>query len=67
MTTSTASPATLWIMSAMHRPSATAAGLIGSDRNRSVTPLAASALTAVIVDSSPKSIAMVKIPGIRKA
>ena len=51
----------------MHRPSTTAAELIGSDRNRSVTPLAASALTAVIVDSNPKSIAMVKIPGIRKA
>ena len=67
VTASTASPAMLWSMSAMHRPSTTAAELIGSDRNRSVTPLAASALTAVIVDSNPKSIAMVKIPGIRKA
>ena len=50
-------------MSAMHRPSTTAAELIGSDRKRSVTPFASSVVTAVIVPSSPKSIDSAKIPG----
>ena len=50
-------------MSAMHRPSTTAAELIGNDRNRSVTPLSLSWVTAVIVPSSPNSIASAKMPG----
>jgi hypothetical protein len=54
-------------MSAMHRPDTTAAELIGSDRNRSVTPLSLSWVTAVIVPSSPNSIARVKMPGTRSS
>jgi hypothetical protein len=54
-------------MSARLRPATTAAACIGSDRNRSVTPLSASWLTAVMVVSSPNSIVTANIPGSRNS
>ena len=54
-------------MSAALRPSTTADCDIGIDRNRSVTPLAASAVTAVNVASRPKTIVRAKMPGMRNS
>ncbi|SLI32459.1 Uncharacterised protein [Mycobacteroides abscessus subsp. abscessus] len=65
MPTTTASAITVLSRSAAHRPATTAALLIGRERNRSVTPLAASAATAAMVDSSPNSMVIANMPGIR--
>ena len=54
-------------MSARQRPATTAEGAIGSDRNRSVMPRAVSVTTAVIVASTPKTMASASIPGTRKS
>ena len=54
-------------MSAPLRPSTTAAWDIGIDRNRSVTPLAASVATAVNVASRPKTIVRANMPGMRNS
>jgi hypothetical protein len=62
-----ASPITELSMSATLRPTSTADGAIGSDRNRSVTPFAASSSTATIVVDIPKSMVMPNMPGIRKS
>jgi hypothetical protein len=53
--------------SAPARPTTTAEGAIGIERNRSVTPLAASTLIEVIVAPMPKTIVIAYIPGRRKS
>jgi hypothetical protein len=63
----TARPTTEEAMSARQRPVTTADGAIGSDRNRSVMPRAVSVTTAVIVASTPKTMARASIPGTRKS
>ena len=50
-------------MSAAARPAMTAAAVMGMERNRSVTPLAASALTAVRVAPIPNTIVTANMPG----
>ena len=54
-------------MSAAARPVMTAAVAMGIDRNRSVIPRAASALTAVRVAPIPNTMVMANMPGIRKS
>ncbi len=54
-------------MSATPRPATTAERAIGMDRNRSVTPLAASVVTATMVASRPKSMVRANMPGIRNS
>ena len=51
-------------MLAQHRPTTTADGAIGIDRNRSVTPLAVSACTAASVSPMPKAMVWANMPGI---
>ena len=62
-----ASPATELSRSASPRPATTAPVAMGMARKRSVTPRAASAATAVMVVSSPNSMAMTNIPGTRNS
>ena len=40
---------------------------MGIERNRSVTPLSASWVTAIIVSPAPNAIVMTNIPGIRNS
>ena len=54
-------------MSAVARPVMTAEAAIGRERNRSVTPRAASALTADKVAPIPNTIVMANMPGMRKS
>ena len=48
---------------AQQRPTTTADGAIGIERNRSVMPLAVSACTAASVSPIPNAIVWAKIPG----
>ena len=64
---STARPRTELSMSAAPRPATTAERAIGIDRNRSVTPRAASVVTATMVASTPKSMVRANMPGIRNS
>ena len=50
-------------MSATARPATTATEDIGIERKRSVTPLAASVVIAIIVASRPKSMVRTNMPG----
>ena len=54
-------------MSAMPRPATTAERAMGMARNRSVTPLAASVVTAIMVASTPNSMLRANMPGIRNS
>ena len=54
-------------MSAVARPTTTAEGAIGSDRNRSVTPRRTSAATAANVASMPNAIVIAYMPGSRNS
>ncbi len=63
----TASAATDWSMSAALRPTSTAPGAIGIERNRSMTPLPRSWVTASIVLSRPKAMVSASMPGTRYA
>jgi hypothetical protein len=62
-----ASPTMEFSMSATQRPRTAAEALIGSDRKRSVTPLAASVVMAIIVVSKSKSMVVANMPGIRNS
>ncbi len=54
-------------MSAALRPTTTADGPIGIDRKRSVMPLSASVMTAIMVASRPNTMVRAKMPGIRNS
>ena len=54
-------------MSAAARPAMTAEAAMGRERNRSVTPRAASALTADRVAPIPNTMVMANMPGMRKS
>ena len=63
----TTSPATALVKSARQRPVNTASPLTGIARIRSVTPFAASEVTARTVDSSPNNMVIASMPGMRKS
>ena len=54
-------------MFAMQRPTTTADGAIGIERKRSVTPLAESTCTAIIVSPMPNAIVWANMPAIRNS
>ena len=54
-------------MSATARPPVTAERAMGMARNRSVTPRAASVVTATMVASTPKSMLRANMPGRRNS
>ena len=54
-------------MSDTARPRSTEAADIGIERNRSVTPLSASWVTAIIVSPVPNAIVITNMPGIRNS
>jgi hypothetical protein len=63
----TARPSSAPSRSATARPASGADAAIGIERNRSVTPFAASAVTAATVDSRPNSIVIANMPGSRNS